>query len=158
QPALERLVDLHKHAVGQKAKSDRVRKLPVWGARILHRRETVSILGTLTGAQRDHRRNLLHAIISFAHENRSVEGVEALVLSAVVAAESEDPELAKRGRHLLKTIGVPRFMGGGYSQTPVVDPVAKQMTFLTPAQVVGFVGGGSSGHLPQVGGAVPGWF
>jgi hypothetical protein len=76
----------------------------------------------------------------------------------VIGAESEDPELAKRGRHLLKTIGVPRFMGGGYSQVPVVDPVANQITLLTPAQVVGFVGGGSSGHVPQVGGAVPGWF
>jgi hypothetical protein len=158
KPALERLVDLHKQAVGQKAKSDRVRKLPAWGARILHRRETVSILGTMTGAQPDHRRDLMHAIISFANENRSVEGVEALVFSAVVGAESDEPKLAEGGRHLLKTIEVPQFLGGGYSQTPVVDPVAKQITFLTPAQVVGFVGGGGfSGNVPQVGGAVPGW-
>src|SRR5262245_2790096 len=75
KPALERLVDLHKRAVGERPKSARVHRLPVWGARILHRRETVSILGTLTGAKREHRCHLLHAIITFAEEHQSVEGI-----------------------------------------------------------------------------------
>jgi hypothetical protein len=156
--ALARLVELHKQAVGERSPSVHIRKLPSWGARILHRRETVSALATLTAVKPEFRETLVKAILAFARERRSIEGIESLVLSAVISAKYELPALAKEGRHVLTTCGSPRVLGGGYAQTPVVDSLARQMTFADPQAVGEFINGKPGGATPGIGNPVPGGF
>ncbi len=139
--ALARLVDLHKRAIGERSSSAHIRTLPAWAAKILHRRETLGVLGTLIGVGPDSRRSLTHSILHFSESQRSLEGIESVVFSAIIGAEREDPQLAAKARRVLNEIGAPRFMGGGYGESPVVDPIAKRLTFLGTEAVGKFTGG-----------------
>ncbi len=156
--ALRMMRELHRRASGSKRgvllKS--VQLLEPWQAKILYERAVPCALATLQASSRLARINLCSSIFDFVRGSQSVEGLESLMLSAIVATRYEEPRIAEDGLALWRRMAASAFKASPKETTPVIDVEKNQISFLNPAQLAASlkeapVGGEIFGNLPGFG-------
>jgi hypothetical protein len=151
--ALRIIRELHRRALGSKRTVSlrSVRLLEPWQAKILYERAVPCALATLQVSSRLARIDLCSGIFDFVRSSQSVDGLESLVLSAIVATRHEEPRVAEAGVALWRRLAA----SASKEVTPVIDVGRNQISFLTPGQL-----GASTKEASvtnQIFGNLPGW-
>lgn len=145
--------DLHFRTTGER---DRARSDSLW--RLSSRRAfysysnalAMSLMQITLVGRRAHRR-VLSSLCEFAFRHGSIEGIESLYLTSIIAAIRDgDQRLARSAAEILTTIERPRQLGGGVKTAPVLDPSSGRITFLDEigiGDLLNTIGGGSLGGL-----------
>jgi hypothetical protein len=135
--ALKRMRDLHRRASG----SDRVvtlrnvRRLEPWQAKILYERAVPCALATLQVSSPLARMEMCGSIFQFARSSKALDGLESILLSAIVAANHHEPRLAQVGLDVWRELAVTANLKSRQKTLPVIDVVSGQISFVSGAHL-----------------------
>ncbi|HEV2639095.1 MAG TPA: hypothetical protein VGX23_28380 [Actinocrinis sp.] len=137
---LHRMRELHVRAVYPEhpVSLASVRRLNRHGARALHQRAVTAALATFRAASDADRQELCRGVFHYARSVGGSDGIESVLLSAIVSANRLSPRLAAAGLEIWQQVGAPAHLGGGLSLTPVLDTSAGVVSFLSQADLAGF--------------------
>jgi hypothetical protein len=155
--ALRLMHQLHKRASDStwSSKTGGARGLEPVQAGILHERAVGCALATLQVSSRPARIGLCNSIFDFVRSSRSVDGLESMVLSAIVAVKDDEPRLAEAGLALWRQTA-PAAPKSRRRSLPIIDVNSARISFLTPAQISSLtqdvsVAGNIGSYLPGLG-------
>ena len=153
-----RLIDgLYRRAWGGKGDVSlrSVRLLESWQAKILYERAIPCALATLQVSSPFARIELCSGIFEFVRGLRSLDGLESLMLSAILAARYHEPRVAEVGMALWRRLAGRALPKSSKEVTPVIDVGRGQMSFLTGAQLAASIGEAPVGG--EIFGGLPGF-